>query len=87
MPAKRRGARPCAPINSYSQALADPQVAHLGLVQEIDLPSGTRTRTVISPMRIDSEIMPVRRHPPAIGEHSDEILRELGLKGAAAAAE
>jgi crotonobetainyl-CoA:carnitine CoA-transferase CaiB-like acyl-CoA transferase len=78
---------PCAPINSYSQALADPQVAHLGLVQEIDLPSGTRTRTVISPMRIDKQIMPVRRRPPALGEHSDEILCELGLKGNAAAAE
>jgi formyl-CoA transferase len=67
--------------------LADPQVAHLGLVQELELPSGTRTKTVISPMRIDKEIMPVRRRPPAAGEHSEEILRELGLKDASAAAE
>ncbi|MGG2362615.1 CoA transferase, partial [Salmonella enterica] len=43
---------PCGPINSYSQALADPQVAHMGWIKPIELPGGTRTRTFGSPVRI-----------------------------------
>jgi crotonobetainyl-CoA:carnitine CoA-transferase CaiB-like acyl-CoA transferase len=72
---------PCTPINTYSQALADAQVAHLGLVERLDLPSGVTTRTVVSPMRFNGKAFPVRRSPPALGEHTDEVLAELGLKG------
>jgi crotonobetainyl-CoA:carnitine CoA-transferase CaiB-like acyl-CoA transferase len=71
--ARRQGV-PCAPINSYSEALADPQVAHYGWVQPLELPGGTRTRTFSSPLGKT----PLRR-PPALGEHSAEILKELGL--------
>ncbi len=65
---------PCAPINSYSQALADPQARHLGLVQPMTLPGGTQTRTVACPIRFDGEPVPVDTRPPALGEH-DEALR------------
>jgi len=60
---------PCAPINSYSQALADPQAQHLGLVQPMTLPGGTDTRTVACPIRFDGEAVPVDTRPPALGEH------------------
>ena len=65
---------PCAPINSYSQALADPQVAHYGWVQPLALPNGATTRTMTSPL---GRSVPVRRRPPALGEHTEEILREI----------
>jgi crotonobetainyl-CoA:carnitine CoA-transferase CaiB-like acyl-CoA transferase len=65
---------PCAPINTYSQALADIQVEHMGWVEEIELPSGARTRTFGSPVRFDGEGFPVYRQPPALGAHNDEIL-------------
>jgi crotonobetainyl-CoA:carnitine CoA-transferase CaiB-like acyl-CoA transferase len=72
----RRQGVPCAPINTYSQALADPQVAHYGWVQPLELPGGARTRTFVSPLgRGDA----VRRRPPALGEHTEEVLREIGL--------
>lgn len=71
---------PCAPINRYSQILADPQVEHMGWVAETDLPNGKTTRTVISPQRISGEVTKVYRHPPALGEHTDEVLRELGIQ-------
>jgi crotonobetainyl-CoA:carnitine CoA-transferase CaiB-like acyl-CoA transferase len=74
---------PCAPINGYSEALKDPQVEHLGLVQPLALPSGTSTRTVGVPMRLNGETFPIRRSPPAIGEHTEEVLAELGLGAAA----
>ena len=68
---------PCAPINTYSGALADPQVAHMGWIQEITLPSGARTRTFTSPLRFSGRGFPVLRNPPALGEHNEEVLREV----------
>ncbi len=68
---------PCGPINSYSQALADPQVAHMGWIKPIDLPGGTRTRTFGSPVRIGDSDPPIRRNPPGLGEHTQAVLAEL----------
>ncbi len=65
---------PCAPINTYASALADEQVAHMQWVQQITLPSGAHTRTFSSPLRFSGQGFPVRRDPPALGQHNDEIL-------------
>ena len=65
---------PCAPINSYSQALADPQVAHYGWVQPLGLPNGETTQTMSYPL---GKSVPIRRRPPALGEHTEEILKEI----------
>ena len=67
---------PCAPINSYSQVLADPQVEHMEWVREIALPSGAVTRTFASPLRLGGKGFAIRRGPPALGEHNDEVLGE-----------
>ena len=75
---------PCSPINTYSQALADPQVEAMGWVQALALPNGHQTRTVISPYRLGGETLPVRSGPPALGEHTGEVLSELGLEDLAA---
>lgn len=73
----RRQGVPCAPINTYSAALADPQVAHYGWVQPLELANGARTRTFGSPL---GRAGPVRRRPPALGEHTAEVLAELGIR-------
>jgi crotonobetainyl-CoA:carnitine CoA-transferase CaiB-like acyl-CoA transferase len=65
---------PCAPINPYSRALTDPQVDHYGWVQPLSLPGGATTRTFVSPL---GPGQPVRRPPPALGEHGPEIRKEL----------
>ena len=72
----RRQGVPCAPINTYSQALADPQVSHYGWVQSLELPGGERTSTFASPLERSPAI---RRRPPALGEHTAEVLKEIGL--------
>lgn len=64
---------PCAPINTYSQALADEQVEHMQWVQPLELPSGAVTRTFASPLRFSGEGFPIYRRPPALGEHNEEI--------------
>ena len=68
---------PCAPINSYSEVLADPQVEHMQWVQPIELPNGVKTRTFTAPIRLCGEGLPVRLRPPALGEHNDEVLGPL----------
>jgi crotonobetainyl-CoA:carnitine CoA-transferase CaiB-like acyl-CoA transferase len=77
---------PCAPINTYSEVLADPQVEHLGWVPPVELPHGVRPRTFGLPVRFDGETTALRRRPPALGEHNDEVLGALraGKKGEAA---
>jgi len=75
---------PCAPINNYSQVLADEQVAHMGWVQPLTLPNGTATRTFTSPVRFDGVASPIQRPPPALGEHNAEILAQLRTDAAGA---
>jgi len=71
----RRGV-PCAPINTYPEILADPQVAHLGLVQDMTLPNGKRTRTVAFPMKMTDFEFIVYRRPPLLGEHTEEVFAD-----------
>ncbi|MEM7222243.1 MAG: CoA transferase [Pseudomonadota bacterium] len=68
---------PSAPINGYGAALADPQVAHGGLVAPLDLPGGGASETVVLPLRFGGARPGVRRRPPALGEHTEEVLAEL----------
>ncbi|HYC49341.1 MAG TPA: CoA transferase [Burkholderiales bacterium] len=68
---------PCAPINTYSEVLADPQVAHMGWVEPMPLPNGAQSKVVISPQRVSGQRLGVYREPPALGAHTEEVLREL----------
>jgi crotonobetainyl-CoA:carnitine CoA-transferase CaiB-like acyl-CoA transferase len=70
---------PCAPINTYSQVLQDPQVKHMEWVRPLQLPSGCETVTFVSPIKMRGERFGVYRRPPALGEHTREILAELGV--------
>src|SRR5947209_6501345 len=71
---------PAGPINSLDQVFADAQVLHRGM--RIDRPS-TRAKAgtipgVRTPIIIDGEAMAAERPAPQLGEHSAEILREIG---------
>jgi formyl-CoA transferase len=68
---------PCAPINTYSQVLDDAQVRHMGFVEPLALPNGARTRTVGSVLKSRRHRFDIRRAPPLLGEHTDEVLAEL----------
>lgn len=64
---------PHSRINDYGSALADPQVAHMGWIQGLDLPNGVRTRTFGSPLRLNGAAAAIDSRPPALGEHTEEI--------------
>lgn len=73
---------PCAPINDYQQALADPQVEAMGWIHDLELPTGARTRTFGNPVLFNGIATPVRRGPPLLGEHTEEVIRECeGMMG------
>ena len=71
---------PCAPINTYSEILADPQVEHMQWVEPITLPGNTASKTMISPQRVSGKSLGVYRNPPALGAHTQEVLHEISLK-------
>lgn len=73
---------PHARINDYAAALDDPQVAHMEWVQPLTLPGGHQTRTFASPLRFDGQGLPIRRDPPALGEHNDAIRARYPVGGA-----
>jgi crotonobetainyl-CoA:carnitine CoA-transferase CaiB-like acyl-CoA transferase len=72
---------PCAPINTYSQVLADAQVQHMQWVEPVSLPASDGTasasKTVISPQRVSGERLGVYRDPPALGQHTQQVLSEI----------
>jgi crotonobetainyl-CoA:carnitine CoA-transferase CaiB-like acyl-CoA transferase len=63
-------------INTYSQILSDPQVQHMGWVEEMELPSGTKTKTFGMPVKISGTDLRKRRDPPALGAGTDAVLRK-----------
>lgn len=68
---------PAAPINRMDEALADPQVQLLGVVREVHHPIKGNMQLIGSGVRLGGSDLPIGA-PPTLGEHSADILRELG---------
>ena len=80
---------PCGPINTIAQAFDDAQVKARGLRVELPRSAGDGIRTiagVASPLRLSANPPVLRNAPPALGQHTDEVLTELGLGASAIAA-
>ena len=75
--ARFAGAVPAAPINDLAQALENPFVTDHGRLQTIPHATKGSYRMVAPPVRTSGEDAPARP-APALGEHTDELLREVG---------
>jgi formyl-CoA transferase len=69
----------CAPVNSIETALADPQVASNEMIVEMHHPVVGAIKAVGIPVKLEGTPGSVRRAPPCLGEHTREVLAELGF--------
>ncbi len=73
---------PSGPANKIDEVFADPQVDHLGMAAEVEtLPFG-KTKMVAQPVRLSRTPTTMAVHPPDRGEHTEEILAEIGVESA-----
>ena len=70
---------PCARVLSRHEVFADPQVIHNRTIIEEVHPTAGRIRTVKPPAKFSATPTQLRHHSPGKGEHTDEILSELGF--------
>jgi crotonobetainyl-CoA:carnitine CoA-transferase CaiB-like acyl-CoA transferase len=68
---------PCGPINRLDQVYAHPQVTHRGLRIEVPHPLSGTVPMVANPIRYSRTPLQYDRAPPLLGEHTEEVLREL----------
>ena len=73
-----RYALPFAPITQPQDLLDDPHLLATGGLAPMTLPDGRDTKTVLMPFTLDGARPGVRLNPPRLGEHSVELLTELG---------
>ena len=66
----------CAPVRNLREALADPQTAHNEMVLKGD--DGEQSMLLVgSPIRMSNAPVGMRRTPPRLGEHTEEVLAEV----------
>ena len=71
---------PCGPIYKINQVFEDPQVKHLQIAQSIDTHPFGKTELVSQPFDLSRTPSCFKQRPPNKGEHTEEILRDFGIK-------
>ncbi len=69
---------PFAPITKPEDLFEDPHLNANGGLQEIELPNGQKTKAVLLPFTMNGQRLNIRLSPPKLGQHSRELLKELG---------
>jgi crotonobetainyl-CoA:carnitine CoA-transferase CaiB-like acyl-CoA transferase len=70
---------PCGPINNMAEVFADPQVQARQMITRMTHPYNDTLELVASPMKLSATPVQQSRPPPLLGEHTAQVLAELGL--------
>ena len=68
---------PYSPVWNYARLFAEPQLAERGMRVTVRGPAGQPVDLVGTPFHIDGATLPAMRHPPGLGQHTEEVLQEL----------
>ena len=63
-----------------AEALGDPHVIERGMIIELEHPALGLVKSLATPVHLADTPLVYRRHPPRLGEHSDEVAAELVLQ-------
>lgn len=67
----------CAPVQSLAEALAHPQLQANGMLTQVEIGGGVEARVVAHPLKLSASPQAIRRQPPQLDEHRNEILHWL----------
>lgn len=70
---------PAGPINTFAEALAEPHYRERGMLQEFEHPTAGTTRTLGFASKFSATPQYIRRPSPLLGEHTEQVLNELGF--------
>lgn len=69
----------CAPVNSYRDFPGDAQIQASGMIVDEEHPRAGRLRTLATPIAFSATPGSIRSHSPALGEHTDAVLADVGV--------
>lgn len=70
---------PVGRINTVAQALSDPHLIERGMIVQLEHPALGMIKSIATPVHLADSPLVYYRHPPRLGEHSDEVMIELGF--------
>jgi crotonobetainyl-CoA:carnitine CoA-transferase CaiB-like acyl-CoA transferase len=70
---------PCAPINTVPDVFEDPQLVHRQMLRQVPHPAAGSVPQVVSPLRFSEAPLAFDRAPPLLGQHTADVLAELGI--------
>ena len=79
VPILRKANVPCSPINTLDKVMTDEQVNTLGLIKEAEHERVDEFKFVDIPIAINNERSVLQNVPPMLGEHSEEVLKQMGF--------